>query len=95
MRTDINAARMLCLYAARLKEMGLDYASEALEGKVLATECSARVCDQAIQILGGYGYTNDDIHRHWRDARLLTIGEGTSEVLRLLIAGKELEAQKK
>ncbi|MGA2875815.1 MAG: acyl-CoA dehydrogenase family protein [Nitrososphaerales archaeon] len=95
MRTDINAARMLCLYAAKLKEMGVDYASEAAQGKVLATESAARVCDQAIQILGGYGYTNDDIHRHWRDARLLTIGEGTSEVLRLLIAGKELEAQKK
>jgi alkylation response protein AidB-like acyl-CoA dehydrogenase len=95
MRTDVNSSRLLCLYAARLKEMGVDYASEASQGKILATESAARVCDQAIQILGGYGYTNDDIHRHWRDARLLTIGEGTSEVLRLLIANKELEAQKK
>ena len=95
MRTDINSARMLCLYASRLKEMGLDFASEAAQGKILATESAARVCDHAIQILGGYGYTNDDIHRHWRDARLLTIGEGTSEVLRLLIASKELGAQKK
>lgn len=95
MRTDVNSSRMLCLYAARMKEMGMDYASEAAQGKILATESAARVCDQVIQILGGYGYTNDDIHRHWRDARLLTIGEGTSEVLRLLIASKELEAQRK
>ena len=94
MRTDIDSARLLCLYAARLKEMGLDYMSEAAQSKVLATEMALRVCDQAIQILGGYGYTNDDIHRHWRDARLLTIGEGTSEVLRLLISSKELEARK-
>lgn len=94
MRTDINSARLLCLYAARLKEMDQDFASEASQSKVLATEMAARVCDQAIQILGGYGYTNDDIHRHWRDARLLTIGEGTSEVLRLLISSKELEAHK-
>ena len=94
MRTDINSARMLCLYAARLKDAGVDYSSEAAQGKVLATEGAIRVCDQAIQILGGYGYTNADIHRHWRDARLLTIGEGTSEVLRLLIAGKEFAAQK-
>ncbi len=95
MRTDINAARLLCLYAARLKELGSDFASEAAQGKVYAAESAARVCDQAIQILGGYGYTNDDVHRHWRDARLLTIGEGASEVLRLLIASKELAEQKK
>jgi alkylation response protein AidB-like acyl-CoA dehydrogenase len=90
MRTEINAARLLCLYAAKVKEMGIDYASEAAQAKVFATEAATRICDQTIQILGGYGYTNDDIHRHWRDARLLTIGEGTSEVLRLLIANKEL-----
>jgi len=51
-----------------------------------------RVCDDAIQVHGGYGYTDGfDVHRHWRDARLLTIGEGTSEVLRLLIARRELK----
>ncbi len=90
MKTGINAGRLLYLYASRLKEMGLDYSSEASQAKVYATETSLRVCDYAIQILGGYGYTTDDIHRHWRDARLLTIGEGTSEVLRLLIARREL-----
>ena len=94
MRTDISSARMLCLYAARLKDTGVDFSSEAAQGKILATEAAIRVCDQPIQILRGNGYTNEDIHRHWRDARLLTIGEGTSEVLRLLIAGKELAALK-
>jgi alkylation response protein AidB-like acyl-CoA dehydrogenase len=90
MRTDITAGRSVCLYASRLRELGLDYASEAAQAKVLSTEMAARVCDQAMQIFAGYGYTNSDVHRHWRDARLLTIGEGTSEVLRLLIAGREV-----
>ncbi len=90
MRTEISSARLLCLYASRLKELGLGYASEAAQAKVLATEMAARVCDQAIQMFAGYGYTNPDVHRHWRDARLLTIGEGTSEVLRMLIAAKEV-----
>ena len=90
MVTGISAARLLCLYASRLKEMGLEFSSEASQAKVFATETSVRVCDQAIQIFGGLGYTSEDVHRHWRDARLLTIGEGTSEVLRMLIAGREL-----
>ena len=90
MKTSISAGRLLYLYASRVKEMGLDCSSEASQAKVFATEMSLKVCDSAIQIYGGYGYTTDDVHRHWRDARLLTIGEGTSEVLRLLIARKEL-----
>jgi alkylation response protein AidB-like acyl-CoA dehydrogenase len=88
---EMNASRLLCMHAARLKERGLSFTSEAAQGKVLATETSARTCDAAIQLLGGYGYTTDDVHRHWRDARLLAIGEGASEVLRLLIASRELE----
>jgi alkylation response protein AidB-like acyl-CoA dehydrogenase len=90
MKSGISAGRLLYLYAAKLKELGYDYASEASQAKVFATEMSLRVCDSAIQIHGGYGYTTDDLHRHWRDARLLTIGEGTSEVLRMLIARREL-----
>ena len=90
MKTSISAARLLYLHAALLREKGLDYASEASQAKVFATEMSLKVCDDAIQIHGGYGYTTDDLHRHWRDARLLTIGEGTSEVLRMLIASREL-----
>ena len=90
MKTGIGAGRLLYLYAARIKELGGDYASEASQAKVFATEMSLRACDDAIQIHGGYGYTTDELHRHWRDARLLTIGEGTSEVLRMLISRKEL-----
>lgn len=89
-KIGINAGRLLYLYASRIKEMGGDYASEASQAKVYATEMSLKACDDAIQIHGGYGYTTDDLHRHWRDARLLTIGEGTSEVLRMLISRKEL-----
>jgi alkylation response protein AidB-like acyl-CoA dehydrogenase len=90
MKTEINAGRLLYMYASMLKGAGRDFASEASQAKVFATEMSLRVCDSAIQIHGGYGYTTDELHRHWRDARLLTIGEGTSEVLRMLIARKEL-----
>jgi butyryl-CoA dehydrogenase len=90
MKTEINAGRLLYFYASSIKESGGDFSSEASQAKVFATEMSLRVCDEAIQIYGGYGYTSDEIHRHWRDARLLTIGEGTSEVLRMLIARREL-----
>lgn len=90
MKTGISAGRLLCMHAARLRDAGDDYSSEAAQAKVYSTEMSADVCDSAIQIFGGYGYTTGDVHRHWRDARLLTIGEGTSEVLRLLIARREL-----
>lgn len=90
MKTEINAGRLLYFYASAIKETGKDFSSEASQAKVFSTEMSLRVCDSAIQIQGGYGYTTDELHRHWRDARLLTIGEGTSEVLRMLIARKEL-----
>jgi alkylation response protein AidB-like acyl-CoA dehydrogenase len=90
MKTGIDAGRLLYWYASMIKELGGDYASEASQAKVFATEMSLKACDDAIQIHGGYGYTTDDLHRHWRDARLLTIGEGTSEVLRMLISRREL-----
>lgn len=87
MATEINAARLLTYYAAHLKDKGKNIAFEASQAKLFSTEMALRVCDNAIQIHGGYGYTDEyDIHRHWRDARLLTIGEGTSEIIRLLIA---------
>lgn len=88
---EMNAARLLCMHAARLKERNQSFTSEAAQAKVLATEMATRTCDAAIQLLGGYGYTTDDVHRHWRDARLLTIGEGASEVLRMIIASNELD----
>jgi len=94
MLTGINAARLLTYYTAHLREKGEATASEAAQAKILSAETALRVCDEAIQIHGGYGYIDGmDVHRHWRDARLLTIGEGTSEVLRLLIAHLALKGR--
>lgn len=87
MLTGIHASRLLIYYAAGLKDRGEDIVSEAAHAKLFASETAVRVCDQAIQIHGGYGYIDEyDVHRYWRDARMLTIGEGTSDMLRLLIA---------
>ncbi len=87
MQSQINASRMLVVMAAYLKDQGRPFESEAAQAKVVATESALRVCDQAIQIHGGYGYADEsDVHRHWRDARLMTIGEGTSEIMRLIIS---------
>jgi len=87
MVTEINAARLLTYYAANLKEKGDPMVSEISQAKLFSSEMALRVCDRAIQIFGGYGYTDGfDVHRHWRDARFLTLGEGTSDILRLLIA---------
>ncbi len=92
MITGINAARLLTYHAAYLKHKGRDIASEAAQAKLFSSETALSVCDAAIQIHGGYGYINAfDVHRHWRDARMLTIGEGTSDMLRLLIAHQELK----
>jgi butyryl-CoA dehydrogenase len=87
MATGLNAARLLVYYAAHLSEKGEDAVSAISQAKLFASETALKVCDESIQIHGGYGYTDAfDVHRHWRDARLLTIGEGTSDILRLLIA---------
>jgi alkylation response protein AidB-like acyl-CoA dehydrogenase len=92
MATEISAARLLVYYAAHLRDRGRDIALEASKAKLFASEMALRVCDHAIQIHGGYGYTDgSDVHRHWRDARMLTIGEGTSDMLRLLIAHLSLK----
>jgi len=87
MLTEINASRLMTYRAARLKGLGRPFESEAAEAKLLATESGLRVCNEAIQIFGGYGYADEfDVHRHWRDARLMTIGEGTSEIMKLVIS---------
>ena len=87
MLTDINASRMMVYRAAHLKDHGKQFESEAAQAKIIASERCLKVCDEAIQIHGGYGYADDfDVHRHWRDARLNTIGEGSSEIMRLLVA---------
>ena len=85
--TEINAARLSVRYAAWLKQEGRPFGKEAAMGKLYATEMAERVCRNAIQIHGSYGYSREyEVERIYRDARLMTIGEGTSEIQRLIIA---------
>ncbi len=85
--TEIQSARLMVYYAAWLKEQGRPYTKEAAMAKLLATEMAERVCRNAIQIHGGYGYSREyPVELTYRDARLMTIGEGTSEIQRLVIA---------
>lgn len=85
--TEIDAARLLTYRAAWLKEQGRVYTKEASMAKLYASEMAERVSRNAIQIHGGYGYSSEyPVERIYRDARLLTIGEGTSEIQRLVIA---------
>ncbi|MDL1912746.1 acyl-CoA dehydrogenase [Chloroflexi bacterium CFX6] len=85
--TEIEIARTMVHKAAWLKEQGRNYNKEAAMGKMFATEMAERVCRNAIQIHGGYGYSSEyPVERIYRDARLMTIGEGTSEIQRLVIA---------
>jgi len=87
MHTSINAARMLTLHAARLRGAGESCLSEACQAKLYASEMAERVCSSAIQVHGGYGYLEDyGVERHYRDARITQIYEGTSEIQRLVIA---------
>ncbi len=87
MATEIEAARLLVLRAAVLKDQGKPYTTEASMAKLFASELSVRAALEAIQIHGGYGYTKEyHVERFLRDAKLMTIGEGTSEVQRLVIA---------
>jgi alkylation response protein AidB-like acyl-CoA dehydrogenase len=91
MATEIEAARSLVWKAAWLKDQGRDYGLVAAEAKLFASEVSSRATNAAIQIHGGYGYTTDyPVERYLRDAKLTEIGEGTSQVQRLVIARKIL-----
>jgi len=85
--TEIQAARFMVRHAAWLKGQGRPFTKEVAMAKLFATEMAERVCRNAIQILGGYGYSREfPVERNYRDARLMTIGEGTSEINRLVIA---------
>ncbi len=85
--TEIQAARWMVYWSAWLKANGQDYAQAAAMAKLFATEMSERVCRNAIQIHGGYGYSSEfEVERMYRDTRLMTIGEGTSEIQRLIIS---------
>jgi butyryl-CoA dehydrogenase len=85
--TEIQAARWMVYHAAWLKGLGKPFSREASMAKLFATEMAERVTRNAIQIHGGYGYSSEfPVERIYRDARLMTIGEGTSEIQRMIIA---------
>ncbi|HLY74772.1 MAG TPA: acyl-CoA dehydrogenase family protein [Planctomycetota bacterium] len=87
MKVEIEAARNLIYHAARLKDAGRPFALEAAMAKLFSSEMAMRVCRNAIQVLGGYGYmTEYGVERYYRDAKLCEIGEGTSEIQRLVIS---------
>lgn len=87
MATEIDAARMLTHRAAWLKDSGKNYTTAASMAKLFASELSVKAALDAVQIHGGYGYTKEyHVERFLRDSKLMTIGEGTSEVQRLIIA---------
>jgi butyryl-CoA dehydrogenase len=86
MATELDAARLLTLRAASLKDRGVRHSRESAMAKLYASEAANRVCDKAVQIHGGMGYSKElDIERHFRDARITEIYEGTSEIQRLVI----------
>jgi alkylation response protein AidB-like acyl-CoA dehydrogenase len=85
--TELEAARLLLLAAAHLKDQGQPFAKEASMAKLYATEAANRACYDAVQILGGYGYSQEyPVERLARDVRVTTIYEGTSEIQRMVIA---------
>ena len=91
MATEIEAARGLVWRAAWLKDQGRDFGLVAAQAKLFASEVSSRVTNNAIQIHGGYGYVTEyPVERYLRDAKLTEIGEGTSQIQRLVIARKVL-----
>lgn len=89
MAMEIDLARNAVYKAAWLKDQGKPFSKEAAYAKLFASEMGFRVCNQAIQIHGGSGYMREyDVERHLRDIKLMEIGEGTSEIQRLVIARK-------
>jgi alkylation response protein AidB-like acyl-CoA dehydrogenase len=93
MATQIEAARLLTLQAASLKDAGRKTTQQSAMAKLYASEVAVRVAEESVQIHGGYGYTKDyPAEKYWRDSKLCTIGEGTSEIQRLVIAKQLLKA---
>jgi butyryl-CoA dehydrogenase len=91
MATEIDAARMLLWRAAVKKDSGARYTTEAAMAKLFASEVANRVAKEAVQVFGGYGYLRDfPVERHFRDAKITEIYEGTSEIQRLVIASSLL-----
>jgi len=86
-RTELDAAQLLCMRAATLKEKGVPFTREASISKLFASEAANRVCNRAVQVHGGYGYIREfPAERYLRDVRITTIYEGTSEIQRMVVA---------
>jgi alkylation response protein AidB-like acyl-CoA dehydrogenase len=93
MATQLDAARLLMYRAAWLKDEGKKVTKESSMAKLFASEVGVKICEEAIQIHGGYGYTKDyPPEKYWRDSKLCTIGEGTSEIQRIIIAREILQS---
>jgi alkylation response protein AidB-like acyl-CoA dehydrogenase len=87
MATEVMASRLMTYHAAFLRDSGREYAIEASKAKYFASETSVRCANEAVQIHGGYGYIKEyPVEKYYRDAKLLTIGEGTSEIQKVVIS---------
>ena len=96
MATELDAARLLVYRAAWRKQHGLSHTEEGAKAKLFASEMARRQTGEAIQILGGYGYTKEfPVERYYRDAKITEIYEGTSEIQRLVIARSILGLQQR
>jgi alkylation response protein AidB-like acyl-CoA dehydrogenase len=94
MATEIDAARLLNYRAAWMKDQGERVTKESSMAKLFASEVAVRVCNEALQVHGGYGFIKDyPVEKFYRDVKLCTIGEGTSEIQRLVIARQLLKSQ--
>lgn len=93
MSMDIQASRDLTYRAAWLRDLGRPFGREASQAKLFASEVAVHTAEEAIQIHGGYGYVKEyPVEKYWRDSKLLTIGEGTSEIQKMVIARSLLQA---
>jgi alkylation response protein AidB-like acyl-CoA dehydrogenase len=93
MATQIAAAELLVMQAASLKNKHQPVTKQAAMAKYYASEIAVKVANDAVQIFGGYGYTKDfPVEKYYRDAKLCTIGEGTSEIQKIVIAREALKA---
>ncbi len=92
MATELDAARLLTWRAAKLKDAGVRHSTESAQAKLYASEAATRISHKALQIFGGYGYSTEyPAERHYRDARITEIYEGTSEIQRIVIAANLLK----
>lgn len=86
MATEIEAARAMLYNTARMSDQGIPFSKEATMTKMFCSEMCVRICDKGLQIMGGYGLCDEyEVERFYRDAKLLTIGEGTSEICRMVV----------